>query len=30
MWLGAACSCRRENTTEFNRLGTVAEIFLKQ
>ena len=29
MWLGAACSYRHEKPTDFERLGTVAEIFLK-
>ena len=29
MWLGAACSYRHENPTEFEHLGTVAEIFLQ-
>ena len=29
MWLGAACSYRHENPTEFDRLGILTEIFLK-
>jgi hypothetical protein len=29
MWLGAACSYRHENPTEFEHLGILAEIFLK-
>ena len=29
MWLGAACLYRHENPTEFEQLGTVAEIFLQ-
>lgn len=28
-WLGAVCSYRHETPTEFEQLGTVAEIFLK-
>lgn len=28
-WLGAACSYRHENPTEFERLGRVAGIFMK-
>jgi hypothetical protein len=29
MWLGAACSYRRENPTEFTAIARLCEVFLK-